>query len=69
MYFGARVLNNQRTSPLRSKMHRKWIAEQPCLMAGEQRCIGIVQCAHVRIGTDGSLSSKPSDTYSVPLSS
>ena len=40
-----------------------WLREQPCVASGEK-----AQCAHhVRLGTNGGSSLKPSDYFCIPL--
>ena len=48
---------------LRSPQHRRWIAVLPCSIAG---CTEPSECAHVRMGTDGAMGRKPSDSWCVP---
>lgn len=43
--------------------HRAWIATLPCVKCGRRPC----DAAHVRVGTDGGTSLKPSDRYCLPL--
>lgn len=50
---------NERLRP----KHRAWIGTLPCIKCGRHPC----DAAHVRIGTDGGTSLKPSDRFTVPL--
>lgn len=50
--------------PYRSEKHKQWIRGFNCYECG---CGGRIEAAHVRIGTDGSTSEKPSDYWCVPL--
>lgn len=54
-------------SRIRSYAHKKWVRGFECLIAGKHGCVGIIQAAHVRTGTDGYMGEKPSDCYVVPL--
>lgn len=48
--------------------HRHFVASLNCLRCGHAPTPERPnECAHVRVGTDGSLGQKPSDRYSVPL--
>lgn len=49
----------------RNKRHRDWIKGLPCLIRNAE-CSGDVVPAHVRRGTDGGTSLKPSDKWVVP---
>jgi len=53
----------------RSQTYRQWVAGMPCTIAGINGhvCIPNVVCAHMRLGTDGWLSEKPSDWFGYPL--
>ena len=59
--------------PLRCPAHLKWIRGHQCsvparLVGGFQiPCGGRIEAAHVRTGTDGSMSKKPSDNFTIPL--
>ena len=46
--------------------HRKHIRGFECGV-GDSDCEGGIECAHVRFGTDGGLSQKPSDIFTHPL--
>lgn len=49
----------------RSPAHRKWIRGFGCSVPG---CDGRpIECAHVRIGTDGGVGAKPSDRWCIAL--
>jgi hypothetical protein len=57
-----------RESPqLRSPAHLKWVRGHECSIAAKHDCIGKIQAAHVRTGTDGGTGKKPSDNYTIPL--
>lgn len=52
----------------RSHTYEQWIRGFDCLVMGKiDPCQGKVQPAHVRTGTDGSASKKPSDWWLIPL--
>jgi hypothetical protein len=45
--------------------HRQFVRRHACVVPG---CDGLpIQCAHVRLGTDGGTGLKPSDWWCVPL--
>ena len=45
--------------------HRQFIRKHACVVDG---CRGLpIQCAHIRIGTDGGMGLKPHDMWTVPL--
>lgn len=48
--------------------HRKWIRGHFCTV-GDRDCAGRIEAAHVRIGTDGGASLKPSDWFTWPACS
>jgi transcription elongation factor Elf1 len=48
----------------RSPAHRKWVRGFACCACGSQSAI---ECAHVRVGTDGGTGIKPSDRHCVSL--
>lgn len=47
----------------RNAAHLAWIRTLPSLASGLKPCVA----AHVRVGTDGGMGTKPSDRYTVPL--
>lgn len=51
---------------IRSRAHLQWVRGHVCAIDSDQ-CEGKVEAAHVRIGTDGGMGVKPSDTYAIPL--
>ena len=51
---------------IRCPSHLKWVRGFPC-SAENQDCMGNIEAAHVRSGTDGGKGVKPSDTYAIPL--
>lgn len=48
----------------RSPAHRSWVRGHACCACGSQTAI---ECAHVRVGTDGGTGIKPSDRWTVSL--
>ena len=54
---------------IRSPAHLKWVRGHECAVKdkSDYYCYGKAQAAHVRTGTDGALSIKPSDCYVIPL--
>jgi hypothetical protein len=48
----------------RSPAHRAWVRGHCCMACGSSAGI---ECAHVRVGTDGAMGLKPSDRWTVPL--
>jgi hypothetical protein len=59
------VATHQRKPNLRFRRgHEEFIGELPCLACGRP---APSECAHVRTGTDGGVSLKPSSRYTVPL--
>ena len=56
---------------IRSAGHLKWIRGHECSVAHDPsaRCDGKIEAAHVRTGTDGGTSVKPSDCWAIPLCS
>lgn len=54
---------------VRSPAHRAWVRgfECACRATGFTNCYGPIECAHVRIGTDGGTGIKPSDEWTIPL--
>jgi hypothetical protein len=58
---------------IRNASHLKWIRGHECSVAyiGNTAyfCDGRVEAAHVRTGTDGGMSVKPSDCWTIPLCS
>lgn len=48
----------------RSPAHRKWVREHACCGCGSTAAI---ECAHVRVGTDGGTGIKPSDRWTISL--
>lgn len=57
---------------VRSPGHRKWVRGHVCAASGlrepwHEPCDGLIECAHVRTGTDGGTGIKPSDAWTVPL--
>lgn len=53
---------------IRNASHLKWIRGHECSVKGVS-CFGRIEAAHVRTGTDGALSVKPSDCWTIPLCS
>ncbi len=55
----------ERSKPLRSPAHLKWVRSHACSVAG---CQGEpIEAAHVRTGTDGGTGMKPSDCWVISL--
>jgi hypothetical protein len=48
----------------RCPSHRKWVRGHACCACGSQSAI---ECAHVRVGTDGGTGIKPSDRWVISL--
>lgn len=48
----------------RSPAHRKWVSGHACSACGSTVAI---ECAHVRVGTDGGTGLKPSDKWCISL--
>ena len=48
----------------RSPAHRAWVRCHACSACGSQTAI---ECAHVRVGTDGGTGMKPSDRWCISL--
>ena len=53
---------------IRSASHLKWVRGHECSCMGIN-CAGGMEAAHVRTGTDGGTSLKPSDCWAIPLCS
>lgn len=54
---------------IRSEAHKQFVRGFVCAIfdkAGHE-CEGKIECAHVRVGTDGGTSLKPSDCWCIPL--
>lgn len=48
----------------RSPAHRKWVGNHECCACG---ATARIECAHVRVGTDGGMGQKPSDWWTISL--
>lgn len=48
----------------RSPAHRKWVRGHACCGCGSATAI---ECAHVRVGTDGGMGIKPGDKWTISL--
>lgn len=48
----------------RSPGHRAWVRGHACCGCGSETAI---ECAHVRVGTDGGVGMKPSDKWCISL--
>ena len=48
----------------RSPAHRAWVRGHACSACGS---ISGIECAHVRVGTDGGMGHKPSDRWCISL--
>lgn len=67
-------LGCRETPQIRSAGHLKWIRGHECAVARDEcanywPCRGRIEAAHVRTGTDGAMSVKPSDCWTIPLCS
>ena len=56
--------SGRKQSGKRCPSHRKWVRGHCCMACGSSAGI---ECAHVRVGTDGGVGIKPSDKWTVPL--
>lgn len=55
---------------IRCPGHLKWIRGHECSVVNSHTaCTGRIEAAHVRMGTDGNLGTKPSDFWTIPLCS
>lgn len=56
---------------IRCPGHLAWVRGHECACAGKPNteCVGKIEAAHVRVGTDGGMSLKPGDNFSIPLCS
>jgi len=60
---------------IRCPAHLAWVRGHECAIAGKHgitgphECAGSIEAAHVRTGTDGATSIKPSDIWAIPLCS
>lgn len=52
---------------VRSYAHKKWVRGHECSIKGKHPCMGPIQSAHVRCGTDGAMGIVPSDCFTIPL--
>lgn len=64
-------LPKRRTKPRRTDRrlnpsHLQWVRGHDCSVANSE-CSGKIEAAHVRRGTDGGMSKKPSDCYALSL--
>lgn len=58
------------TPQIRSSGHLAWIRGHECSVRGTGvNCFGRIEAAHARMGTDGGLSVKPGDNWTLPLCS
>lgn len=55
-------------SVIRCPGHLAWVRGHQCAVTNSF-CSGRIEAAHVRIGTDGGTSMKPSDSWTLPLCS
>src|SRR5690242_7627852 len=53
-------------SQIRCPGHLQFVRSRECSLRSS-RCAGKIEAAHVRTGTDGGLSVKPSDFWTIPL--
>lgn len=56
-------------SRIRSASHLQYVRSFVCCIMDRHECEGRIEAHHVRSGTDGGASIKPSDEYAVPLCS
>lgn len=64
--FPARIRHRRRIKRNREcPAHRAWIRRHHCSVPGCQSTL--IECAHVRVGTDGGTGLKPSDRWTVSL--
>jgi len=59
--------NSGRDGKLRNPGHLRFIRGFECSVTSSDFHGGKIEAAHVRIGTDGSMSVKPSDNWTIPL--
>jgi hypothetical protein len=52
--------------PIRCQAHLAFIRSHVCSVMNDE-CEGDIEAAHVRMGTDGGIGLKPSDSFTVPL--
>jgi hypothetical protein len=66
MTFPARIdrKSHKQDSGKRSPAHRAWVRGHACCACGSEVAI---ECAHVRDGTGGGMSMKPSDRWCISL--
>jgi hypothetical protein len=68
LYLPERVRHQRPDHPSRSfPAHRAWVRRHHCCVPGCKRLP--IECAHVRTGTDGGTSLKPSDRWCISLCS
>ena len=56
--------SDRKNAGKRSPAHRKWVRGHACSACGSMTAI---ECAHVRVGTDGGTGLKPSDKWCISL--
>lgn len=56
---------------IRNASHLRWVRgfDCACMDKPGMGCVGNIEAAHVRTGTDGGLGVKPSDCFAIPLCS
>lgn len=61
-------MNVREPSVIRCDAHLQWVRGHECLIFGRQGhvCRGKPRACHLRVGTDGGLSQKPSDMWTWP---
>lgn len=64
----AEKLAVRKAPQIRNASHLKWIRGH-CCTVNTIDCLGRIEAAHVRGGTDGALGVKPSDCWTLPLCS
>lgn len=52
---------------IRFQGHRDWVRKHRCVLWQTGECDGNIECAHVRLGTDGGMGKKPADWWCISL--
>lgn len=56
------------TTQVRCPGHLQFVRLHECSISGHlHACFGRIEAAHCRLGTDGGMGVKPSDTWTIPL--
>ena len=56
--------SKRQADPKRNASHLDFVRSLPCVVCGK---LPRSEAAHIRVGTDGGMATKPSDKFSVPL--